>query len=72
MIAGAWRPRLALGHGPDMEGQTSMSTQFDSIERDLLEATEHAEGRSPLTSIHRFRAVDVTALRANVSKTVHE
>jgi hypothetical protein len=55
-----------------MEGQTSMSTQFDSIERDLLEATEHAEGRSPLTNIHRFRAVDVTALRANVSKTVHE
>lgn len=41
----------------------------DSIKRGLMEAIEHAEGRTPQTRIHRPRPVDVKALRAKVSMT---
>lgn len=46
-----------------------MSTAFDSIQRGLLQAIEHAEGRAPDTRIHRPRPVDVKALRAKVGMT---
>jgi len=46
-----------------------MGTAFESINRGLLEAVEHAEGRSPQTRIHRPRPVDVKALRSKVSMT---
>ena len=52
-----------------MEGETYMSTAFNSIKRGLLQAIEHAEGRAPKTSMHRPRPVDVKALRAKVSMT---
>ena len=46
-----------------------MSTEFDSIKRGLLEAIDHAKGRSPQTRMHRPRSVDVRALRAKVGMT---
>lgn len=46
-----------------------MSTALESIKRGLLEAIEHAEGRSPETRIHRPRPVDVKALRARGGMT---
>ena len=46
-----------------------MCTSFESIERGLLEAIEHAEGRAPRTPIHRPRQIDVKALRAKVEMT---
>ncbi|WP_442763765.1 helix-turn-helix domain-containing protein [Malikia spinosa] len=46
-----------------------MSTAFASIKQGLMEAIEHAEGRSPETRVHRPRPVDVKALRASVGMT---
>ena len=46
-----------------------MSTVFASIKQGLMEAIEHAEGRSPETRVHRPRPVDVKALRTSVGMT---
>lgn len=46
-----------------------MSTSFDSIQRGLLEAIAHAEGKAPQTRVHRPRPVDVKALRSQVGMT---
>ncbi len=46
-----------------------MSTAFDSIKLGLLEAIEHAEGRSPQTRLHRPHLVDIKELRNKVNMT---
>lgn len=45
---------------------------FANIKQGLLEAIEHAQGRSPKTRLHRPRAVDVKAVRAKIGLTQEE
>ena len=45
---------------------------FKDIKQGLLEAIEHAQGRSSETVLHRPRAVDVKAVRAKTGLTQEE
>jgi len=49
-----------------------MTSAFDDIKKGLLEAIEHAQGRSPKTMVHRPRKVDVKAVRAKTGLTQEE
>ena len=46
-----------------------MSTEFEEIKKGLLEAIEHAEGRSPKTRISRPHAIDVKSVRIKIGMT---
>ena len=46
-----------------------MSTEFKEIKKGLLEAIEHAEGRSPKTRISRPHAIDVKSVRTKIGMT---
>lgn len=50
-----------------------MSKQFDKIKQGLLEAIDHAEGRSkPGMKVHAPKPVDVKALRTEIGMTQEE
>ena len=46
-----------------------METEFEEIKKGLLEAIEHAEGRSPKTRISRPHAIDVKSVRTKIGMT---
>ena len=46
-----------------------MGTEFEEIKKGLLEAIEHAEGRSPKTRISRPHAIDVKSVRTKIGMT---
>lgn len=46
-----------------------MSATFKSIKKGLLEAIEHASGRSDEAIIHRPKEIDVKALRQRIGMT---
>jgi putative transcriptional regulator len=46
-----------------------MGTEFEEIKKGLLEAIEHAEGRSPKTRIARPHAIEVKSVRTKIGMT---
>lgn len=61
--------RAAESAGTDMEKWKTMTTGFEGIKRGLLEAIDHAEGKTTQTRVYRPRPVDVKAIRKKIGLT---